>query len=37
MNYEKLKIFMHEYRMGRITHYEMECAIHIWQRSQNEK
>jgi len=37
MNYEILKIYFHEYRMGRMTKYQMECAIFIWQRSLNEK
>lgn len=35
MDYEELKAYMHEYRMERMTGYEMICAIHVWQRGNN--
>ena len=33
MNYEQLKAYMHKFRIGELTKYEMICAIQIWQRN----
>ncbi len=33
MTYTELTAHMHEYRMGRMTWYEMGCKIHEWQRA----
>ena len=34
MSYAALKGYMYLYRIGKITRYELECAIHVWQRAQ---
>ena len=34
MSFEGLKVVMEKYRIGMISRDEMQCAFHLWQRSE---